>query len=126
MEATTTTNNYGIVMLEWFDQRTGRELLNEVLPLLTGDIDGAHIYQPEVLDASPYHNGEFVGELELWFSFYAPSSAAWGEVIDSIREKGIRVKSGEYGAPQAVATADARTMWDWFYDWERLGYTDED
>ena len=127
MDATTitteTTGNFGIIMLEWWDNRTGKQLLDEVLPLLNGD--GVHVYHPSVLDASPYYNGEYQGEMELWFSFYAPSVEAWGDVIDSIRGKGIRVKEGEYGAPQSIATADSDTMFGWLYDWERLGY-DED
>jgi hypothetical protein len=123
MEATTTTDNFGIIMLEWWDNRTGKQLLDEVLPLLTGD--GVHLFHPSVLDASPYMGGEFQGEMELWFSFYAPSVEAWNDVIDSIRAKGIRVKEGEYGAPQSIATADSDTMFAWYTDWERLGFTSD-
>jgi len=117
MEATTTNTGFGIMMLEWFDNRTGKELLDEVLPLLSGD--GIHIFQPEVLDYSPYEGGVFQGEMELWFSFYAPSLGLWREVIDSIRDKGIRVKEGHYSVPEDIAKGEARAMWDWIYDSSR-------
>jgi len=115
MEATTATETgFGIMMLEWFDRRTGRELLNEVLPLLTGD--GVHLYHPHYLDYSPYNGDEWQGEMELWFSFYAPSLAVWRDVIGSIRDKGIRVKEGYYSVPESVARGNADQMWEWISD----------
>lgn len=125
MNTTNTTTGYGIIMVEWFDHRNGAEVMADVLRAI-GEGDGCHLYQPEVLAMSPYENGEWQGELELWFSLYCPTLEMWGDYIDRIREAGMRVKEGEYNAPASIARADARVMWEWFYDFDRLGYNDDE
>ena len=116
---TTTTTNFGFYHIEWWDGRTGQQVLFDALRA-TGSIDGCHVYNPSALSVT----GDDMGEMDLFFSIPTASDDTFMECVRAIREAGMRVKTAMYlGDRRDIATGSMDGLWAYFDSF--LGDDDE-
>lgn len=106
----TDTDTVVLVELEWWDSRTGAELVEHARHALHTtsicDADAIHVYTQSLLGYSPHGDGE----CSLWLS--VNTSRPVHDVAAAIRAASIRVKSAS-PIPATLATADDSVMHDW-------------
>jgi len=95
MSATTTTSHI-ILHLEWWDHRTGREVLLQAMRAARPYVheEGVHVYHPSWLDVT----GVDAGEAELWFT----ATLADDRIVTPRFIKELIVNSAEAGTHTRV------------------------
>lgn len=78
------------IHIEWWNQQTGREVLMDALKGCGNLIipEAIHVYNPNVLN----ERGADWGECSVWFSCITKYPYEMYDVVDAIRNEGIRVK----------------------------------
>lgn len=114
-ETPNTCTIYGLFQLEWWDGRTGQQVLLEALR--TGEFaDGCHVYTPEALTAIGTHQCEW----EIWFSVALNNKEHLMEAFHAIRNSGTRVKmAGGLGTHRDLATGELRDAYDYILRHQR-------
>lgn len=110
-----TSTIYGLFQLEWWDGRTGQQVLLEALR--TGEFaDGCHVYTPEALTEI----GTNALEWEIWFSVALNNKEHLMEAFHAIRNSGTRVKiAGGLGTHRDLATGELRDAYDYILRHQR-------
>ena len=104
---TTTTAQYAFYHIEWWDTRTGQEVLFTALEAM-GATDGCHVYNHEALACE----GDTYGEMDIFFSVPVASFDAYSDGVDAIRWAGLRVKTAMFlEGDKATATGTLDDVW---------------
>ena len=113
MEATQTTQEYAAFNLEWWNVRSGAQVITEALRAADKLRDGVHLYTPEMLAVVPTPD---IGEADLWISIPVSSEDDFMDALDAMRTV-VRVKSAIFipAEDAHIAMAPATVMWDWMY-----------
>ena len=114
METLTETTKYAFFHIEWWSDRSGSDVMAEVMRALTTwhNVDGCHVYNREALEIVPTRDG---GEADIFFSVHVTDIEDYGHMVDTIRANGFRVKTAAYLADRAdVATGTMNGLWEWF------------
>jgi len=104
--------------IEYWDERTGREILLAALmaagPLVVAE--SVHVYDPTVLTA----RGCDEGEVSLWFSIGLTPGCTTHDFFTTVRNAQIRVK--EAGpVPAEFARCSSDEFWGWMRsEYERM------
>ena len=88
---TTLETTTAYIHIEWWNHMTGKEVLMAALKACDYLIipEAIHVYNPTMLD----ENGADWGEADLWFSVQVKAPYEMHDVVDAIRNEGIRVKT---------------------------------
>lgn len=102
-----------IIHLEWWDDRTGRELLMEALRAARHwHIPETGIpLEPQVLD----YVGSDWGEMDLWFTVQLEHPNAFRNFVEAVRMVPIRVKTAMCLPEGTQIPTDMRTAMDLVY-----------
>jgi hypothetical protein len=93
------------IHIEWWTDLTGREILINAVKGCSPYImpEAVHVYNPNALN----ERGADWGECDLWFSCITKAPYELYDVVDAIRNAGIRVKeAGIVGNEFARASMD--------------------